>query len=35
MRPDLDPGAGELGLLAVVAIACWVLWAWMRTRTEP
>lgn len=35
MRPDIDPGAGELGVLALVVLAVWTLWAWTQTRNEP
>lgn len=35
MRPDIDPGAGEVAVLALVAIVAWLVWAWMETRSEP
>jgi len=35
MRPDIDPGAGELGILALAAIAAWLVWAWVQTRSQP
>lgn len=39
MRPDIDPGQGELGVLVIVAIvvviASWFIHAWLDTRSEP
>ncbi len=35
MRPDIDPGQGELATLLIVAIVAWVVWAWAQTRSEP
>lgn len=35
MRPDIDLGSGELLVLIVVAIAAWMVWAWVQTRSEP
>jgi hypothetical protein len=35
MRPDIDPGQGELAVLALIAIACWLVWAWKGTRSQP
>ncbi len=35
MRPDIDPMSGELGILALVAVVAWLVWAWMQTRSEP
>jgi hypothetical protein len=35
MRPDIDPGTGELGLLALLVIAAWTLWAWQATKRQP
>lgn len=34
MRPDIDPGSGELGLLAVLVLAAWSLWAWQVTKGQ-
>ncbi len=30
MRPDIDPGSGELTSLLIIAIAAWVVWAWRQ-----
>lgn len=35
MRPDIDPGSGELLVLIVIAIVSWIAWAWTQTRSEP
>lgn len=35
MRPDIDPGTGELGLLALLVTGAWSLWAWQVTRGQP
>lgn len=39
MRPDIDPGQGEIGVLVLVAIvviiASWFIHAWLDTRSEP
>lgn len=39
MRPDIDPGQGEIGVLVIIAIivilASWFIHAWLDTRSEP
>ena len=35
MRPDIDPGVGELGILALVAIAVWFVWALVQIWSQP
>lgn len=35
MRPDIDPGQGELAALLIIAIAAWAIWAWTQFRSEP
>ena len=35
MRPDIDPAAGEPAVLALVAVVAWLVWAWMRMRSQP
>lgn len=39
MRPDIDPGQGELSTLLLVAITViivsWFVHAWLDTRREP
>ena len=39
MRPDIDPGQGEIGVLLIVAIviivASWFIHAYLDMRSEP
>lgn len=35
MRPDIDPGQGELTVLAVIALVALIGWAWSVIRSTP
>lgn len=35
MRPDIDPGSGELAVLAIMAVVALIAWAWSVIRSTP
>lgn len=35
MRPDIDPGSGEVVVLLLLAIIACSVWAWHQFRSEP
>jgi len=35
MRPDIDPGTGELAVLLLIMVVAWVAWALTSIKDKP